>query len=881
MKVQQQPVLAPLTVFYSYAHEDEALRDKLEDHLRSLQAQGLISEWYDRQIVAGSEWAYAIDSHLQTASIILLLISPDFMASDYCISIEMQQAMERHRLGDARVIPIILKPTAWHDAPFAILQCLPSNARPVTTWNDPEDAFEDIAQGLHRAIEEMNLLYTGGPHHPSVPMLLAPADGQWRKVSNHLPSPIDSQSRQRMLERVRARWITGLLKDSLNEAALITLGLYERSDAVANPWSFSLQEMNQPARPLRLGTRIIQAYDYAQGELLILGEPGCGKTTLLLELTRDLIERAKRDETHPIPVVFTLSSWTLKQQPIASWLVEELILKYQVPRSLAQRWVKTDQILPLLDGLDEVAPNQRAACIEALNGYRSTHGLLPTVICSRSAEYLSQKTRVLLRTAVVVQPLTPEQIEVYLKSAKQQLASVREALRTDGVLQEMVATPLMLSIVALAYQGTSIEDLLILRSPEARRQRVFATYIERMLQRRGTETRYSSQQIMKWLIWLAGQMVRRSQTEFYIERMQPDWLPGRWSYWLYLALAVWPTSAFIGLLTGIIIGGLPISHTGAISGGLVGLIVGMLTSIKIGDTLSGTIVAARWSKLIKIIPTFSGAILGLVLVIPNEIAHHIFNSIHILPIFLHNASIGLLVGVLVSIKGVNVQTFEIMVWSWHKFTKFTNIRNGLFVGLITVLIDLMVSLPALMTSLSVGLTAFFSSSRLIFLVSGTLVGWLISGLVDTLSSNVLDDSNRITPNQGIHSSARNSIQIGLIIGLTSGLLIGLVLILTYWQLYGLAWLVRGVSYLAFYMASYGPTVAVGTSIISGLLRGGDACIKHVVLRLELRATKRIPWHYPRFLDYAAERILLHKVGGGYRFTHRLLLEYFATLDAKQ
>ena len=210
MPGEQTDALAPLTVFYSYAHEDEALRDKLEEHLSSLQAQGLISEWYDRQIVAGTEWAYAIDSHLQTASIILLLISPAFMASDYCVSIEMQQAMERHRLGDARVIPIILQPTEWYDAPFGILQCLPPDARPVTTWDNPEDAFKEISQGLSRVIEDMNLLFSSrGPGRPSAAVRRAPAARRaersrgnacaprpsrpWRAARTRRPSPPGSR----------------------------------------------------------------------------------------------------------------------------------------------------------------------------------------------------------------------------------------------------------------------------------------------------------------------------------------------------------------------------------------------------------------------------------------------------------------------------------------------------------------------------------------------------------------------------------------------------------------------------------------------------------------------------------------------------------------
>src|SRR6266700_2234102 len=115
----------PLSVFISYAHEDEPLRQQLEAHLSLLRRQGWIADWHDRQILAGNEWARDIDEHLEMASIILLLISPDFLASDYCYDIEMQRALERHRRGETRVIPIILRPVDWHGAPFGQLQCLP------------------------------------------------------------------------------------------------------------------------------------------------------------------------------------------------------------------------------------------------------------------------------------------------------------------------------------------------------------------------------------------------------------------------------------------------------------------------------------------------------------------------------------------------------------------------------------------------------------------------------------------------------------------------------------------------------------------------------------------------------------------------------------
>src|SRR5690348_16224042 len=121
--------------------------------------------------------------------------------------------------------------------------------------------------------------------------------------------------------------------------------------------------------------------------LLILGMPGSGKTTLLLELARDLLDRAAHDPTHPIPVVFPLSTWAQSRKPSDEWLVDELNLRYDLPRKLAQEWVAADQVLPLLDGLDEVKSEHRAACVGAINEFRQSHGLLPLVITSRTADY--------------------------------------------------------------------------------------------------------------------------------------------------------------------------------------------------------------------------------------------------------------------------------------------------------------------------------------------------------------------------------------------------------------------------------------------------------------------------------------------------------------
>ena len=151
----RQRASGPVKLFYSYAHEDEAQRERLETHLKLLKRQGLLQDWHDRDISGGSVWARQISTHLETADIILLLISPDFIASDYCWDVELKCAMKRHEAGEAVVIPIILKEVDWTGAPFGNLQALPRDAKPVTSWPDQDAAFVDIARGIRRVIEQL------------------------------------------------------------------------------------------------------------------------------------------------------------------------------------------------------------------------------------------------------------------------------------------------------------------------------------------------------------------------------------------------------------------------------------------------------------------------------------------------------------------------------------------------------------------------------------------------------------------------------------------------------------------------------------------------------------------------------------------------------
>lgn len=145
----------PLRLFYSYSHRDEEFRQTLETHLSFLRRGGLIAEWHDRMIGAGSDWKGDIDRNLTSADIVLLLVSADFIASDYCWSEEMTKALRRHEAGEGRVVPVILRPCRWLSTPLAKVQAVPRDGKAVTDWLNRDAAFDDVAAAIERMIHEL------------------------------------------------------------------------------------------------------------------------------------------------------------------------------------------------------------------------------------------------------------------------------------------------------------------------------------------------------------------------------------------------------------------------------------------------------------------------------------------------------------------------------------------------------------------------------------------------------------------------------------------------------------------------------------------------------------------------------------------------------
>src|SRR5262249_4785901 len=146
---------SPIEIFFSYAHQDEGLMNEVRQQLVIFERNRRILKWHDRKIPPGAEWRTQIDQRLKQAQVILLFVSPDFIESRYCYEVEGKTALRRQKTGEARVVPIILRPCPWQDAPFSKLQALPRDAKPITRWRNRDEACLDVARGVMAIVDEI------------------------------------------------------------------------------------------------------------------------------------------------------------------------------------------------------------------------------------------------------------------------------------------------------------------------------------------------------------------------------------------------------------------------------------------------------------------------------------------------------------------------------------------------------------------------------------------------------------------------------------------------------------------------------------------------------------------------------------------------------
>jgi len=681
-----------------------------------------------------------------------------------------------------------------------------------------------------------------------------------------IASPPDNEQRSQLLvllDRVKETWIDGVLKKSLYNDALISLGKRSMDEAVEPTLEHVIEFSSQRSLLLLKDRRIATIFD-ATGLLLILGEPGSGKTMTLLELAANLIARAKADAKERVPVVLNLSSWKRKQS-LAEWIAGELSQKYRVSIKIARSWLQNDYLVLLLDGLDEVTTTLQPDCVAAINDFIDESEPSGLVVCCRLTEYQWLPHRLKLNGAICLEPLSAEEVGKYLDSAGSKLAGLRDTVNRDAVLQELAQTPLMLSIMSLACQGADSDELAKQKgdSADERRKQIFGLYVEQMFQRRGmTSLVFPKEKIIGWLSWLGRKMREHSQSVFLVEGLQPSWLASTAQRAAYGTVVALTLGLIFGLMFGLR-GGLSVLvgiglgcwskspwKNGVTSGSIALVIFGLIFGpIGLMFGLQGGLSAEPTGKL-------SG----------GETHTSVLGIVVILLIF--GLTFGLIGGL--GVGSLNrIILVETMSWKWKQFWKRT--IPGLIVGLLFGLISSLIVFGAPLSGDEVR-PLFFEQAFMmlaLWLIFGLIfgpIGGLISGLLGGWTDTV--KLGKGYPNQGIKMSGKNSLISFIVTLLVGGLISGLI--------YGIIRLMGGtppaVPTLITELFFFG---LIG--LIVGLNRGGSAVIKHYVLRLTLWLNGYAPFHLVNFLDQCARLILLKKVGGGYIFIHRMLLEYFAEL----
>ncbi|MBD2578934.1 NACHT domain-containing protein [Oscillatoria sp. FACHB-1406] len=654
-------------------------------------------------------------------------------------------------------------------------------------------------------------------------------------TSTELPlTQTEYRQRKVLLGKVKEYWIEGVLNNLLQTQATIELSLEKRLDAVERPFTPFDAIAEESRQILPAGTSATEFFQsIGEGRtLLILGEPGAGKTITLLKLTQNLIASAEENLSRLIPVVLNLSSWGNKKQTIAEWLIEELYSKYQVSKSLGKKAIEQQQLLLLLDGLDEVNADLREACVQAINQFMQEHGQTEMVVTSRIADYESLSNRLQLLGAIFIRSLTPEQIESYLESAGEQLKAVKTLLKEDTVLQELAKSPLTLSVMTLAYQGKNVEELRQIGALQERRQNLFEAYIKRMFQqeRIGKSSQYNPpyqhQQTTLWLNWLAQRMSQASQTIFLIEQMQPTWLQS----WLHKIVYKIGSSLFF-----------------VFSSLLFSVILALFFSGLTYPFLFLSKYPIKFSEILKM-----GLLKGL-----NQ-----------------GIIIGGVYGLYILLSNGEIQLIESLQWSWKEAKK--SLPRGIILSLlIGIIIGLVFGVSYELIVSQVGdIVALPKSVPMPSLMAGLYGGLLhgvSAGIIYCLSQGFKGAKieAKTFPNQGIWESAKSAVFLGLI---------GSVITAIVSALFALVFTVIIALQQNIVANLIGALIGGGVyGLFLGLIFGGiTACIQHFTLRIILYFNNSITWNYAHFLDYAADRIFLQKVGGSYIFIHRMLMEHFAS-----
>ncbi len=819
--------------FLSYNRLDKSKAEKVAKWLEAQE----VGVWYDMwELRPGFPWLEAIREGFEQSFSVVVFFGPSGLGL-WQEKHEVRWALEKSRNHGCPVIPILLPGCP-----------------------DPEESLEwlkdhpgvDFRAGLDDADAKKELL----DRVVGKRSILEDLHG---RANAFLREKTEAQIKRILLKKVNERWVGTL---EFYGEKWLDIGR-ERMEGVVDPpeWMRSRERKASP------GVERKDPFIGASGDLLILGDPGMGKTFSLLELARRWSHRAMHDPTRPVPVILNLSSWNMKHLTIANWLVRELKHQYGISKDLADAWVRDARkphLFYLLDGLDEVAAGLRKACVRAINQFREKYRQSRIVVTSRRLEYMETGVTLNMEEAFVLKTLSMEQIENHLPKGLT-ISDLRLVTPTENDREfQKLMTPLVLDI--LRYIPMEHIKTVKSESVDEFHGRLFELYIERMFDREmwTKEDWFPKEETIRNLSWLARRMQRFNQSEFYLEKLQPTWLSGLSQTWGYmigsrmivgLILAITLCASVAMLDFGAAVGKIGFAlKFGVISG----VIVGLLSTIEGGLRLEITGETHRAPG--KSIGSFSR---GQLYSFCNILCAGIISAW-----ILGWSATTFFVGVVVA--GANgaifqgrmragdskedIRTIERITWWW------TN-AIGTFL-LVLVMGPIVIGAGELLFQLLFSVSFGQLVANTFELSGGPSGGWLFLwlfgsfyiGLLSGLYGKKRTIRDTDYPNQMIWLSGRNAVLAGFIV----------------FSVLFLTGLVFGFSTFT--------SVALTFSVIMALVFGGLSFVQHFSLRFIMARNGPVSLQYTVFLDYGVERIFLRKIGGGYIFIHNLLRDHFASME---
>lgn len=669
--------------------------------------------------------------------------------------------------------------------------------------------------------------------------------------------------RDGLLKKVKEQ-IQGRVEKSLRQDKRIVL-YKEMRPRLVNSKSAKKVKRALPERdPLPLETKMIGIFEKAARRLLILGFPGVGKTFTLLELAEELLARAEQkidnpnQPKEPIPVLLDIPTWK-RSQTIEQWIISEI---KGFSKEIIKGWLERRELILLMDELDLLNADDQRVFIEQINIWLEKDDSPPgLVVCSRLQEYEVLKVKFKFEGAVCLESLREEQISEALNKSRYH-QDLWKNLQKDSNLLNIARMPLFLSILSsLAgqdMQGMSVEQLKQRKTQEARRHYLLEAYTKEMLERDienyfyAEDKQPSIDKTEYWLTQLAKVLKEKSLTELLIEDIQPDW-------WL--------------------------SETEKRTYELaVRLIVGLIAGLTAGLYLGGWV----HEPLLLLFAILSGAITGAIshILSPRLDGLPQFNSRLLLPATLyvqlksHLLLSGTLYGLIFTIVtyGLGSAT-SIPLQNW----RFLFLLTGIGVGTVFCALSPQAIKPADKVEFSLSRTVNVVCYALLFglisvflrsiilqpgfydknfkYIPYELISFILVGMLAvSIPRREVSFDEKDHPNQGIWRTRDYAVMWFMIGAFTSAI-----------------FTIRADGFEIVRSTGIALTVGLLASLI-GSNNSGIACIQHVILRLTLSRKGCIPWNYARFLNYAEERTFLQQVGGGYRFWHNLLREYFADMD---